>query len=436
MSCPSHGTSNTFFATECNWWAAVRLKLLILALTALSLPVAAQVQGRYSNIAVNKTVDIVQPVPGGPVEFTIEVTNYGDYGAEGVLVRDSIEAPLRIPEGRAASPGKGYYDPESGEWEVGSLRVGESVLLVIPAIIVGDDLPACIVNTAEFDHPQDTTSRNNRSSMAVRWREGADCADISTGVSVTAGHSDFLLDGSCDKVRPYRGTVTLTNRGADAARGIDVQLIQDPVIGPNLRFEDDDCLAATAGGCRIDTMPAGETRRLSFVSDEFRNDKAREQSFSVQVATESIDYDTSNNNPSLAITVKAFSRCDSPYDIGLPDDVVPGGGGGGGGGCFIATAAYGSYLHPHVQVLRDWRDDVLLSTAPGRRFVDAYYRHSPPVADYIADRPWLQSLIRLGLLPLIMVLSWPTPLNVVLLLVLPSIVLAGRRILFAGEGAA
>ncbi|MGE4357911.1 MAG: FG-GAP repeat domain-containing protein, partial [Candidatus Omnitrophota bacterium] len=42
------------------------------------------------------------------------------------------------------------------------------------------------------------------------------------------------------------------------------------------------------------------------------------------------------------------------------DDEVPpatGGGGGGGGGCFIATACFGSYDHPFVKVLRQFRDE-------------------------------------------------------------------------------
>lgn len=82
-----------------------------------------------------------------------------------------------------------------------------------------------------------------------------------------------------------------------------------------------------------------------------------------------------------------------------------GGGGGGGGGCFIATAAYGSYLHPQVQVLRNFRDNYLLTNAPGRAFVALYYRLSPPAADFIARHDMLRLLVRLLLTPLIFTIA-------------------------------
>jgi hypothetical protein len=50
-----------------------------------------------------------------------------------------------------------------------------------------------------------------------------------------------------------------------------------------------------------------------------------------------------------------------------------GGGGGGGGGCFIATAAYGSQMAPHVK----GRDRFLLTNVVGKSFVHLYFKDSP-----------------------------------------------------------
>jgi len=79
------------------------------------------------------------------------------------------------------------------------------------------------------------------------------------------------------------------------------------------------------------------------------------------------------------------------------------GGGGGGGGCFIATAAFGSLLEPHVQILRDFRDRVLLNYSAGKAFVRFYYRNSPPIADKIATSEGLRLITRVMLMPVIAV---------------------------------
>jgi hypothetical protein len=92
-----------------------------------------------------------------------------------------------------------------------------------------------------------------------------------------------------------------------------------------------------------------------------------------------------------------------------------GGGGGGGGGCFIATAAYGSYLHPQVQILRDFRDTRLLTNAPGRAFVALYYRLSPPLAGFIAQHGSLRLLARLLLTPVVLAVAHPAAAGVLLL---------------------
>jgi PKD repeat protein len=74
---------------------------------------------------------------------------------------------------------------------------------------------------------------------------------------------------------------------------------------------------------------------------------------------------------------------------------------GGAGGCFIATAAFGSYVEPHVRLLRDFRDRYLLTNAAGRSFVEVYYRYGPFAADYIKEHGWLKPFVRMLLMPLV-----------------------------------
>jgi hypothetical protein len=103
------------------------------------------------------------------------------------------------------------------------------------------------------------------------------------------------------------------------------------------------------------------------------------------------------------------------------------------GDCFIATAAWGSWLHPHVVSLRRFRDDVLMRVAPGRAFVAAYYRHSPPLAALIEDRPVLRAATRAALLPLALTVEHPRSALAVLLGLWLTLRLARRRRTPRGE---
>jgi hypothetical protein len=63
-------------------------------------------------------------------------------------------------------------------------------------------------------------------------------------------------------------------------------------------------------------------------------------------------------------------------------------------GCFIATAAYGTPAAEQIDVLREFRDAVLLNNSLGSLFVEMYYRLSPPVADFIAGNEVARTVVR------------------------------------------
>jgi hypothetical protein len=77
------------------------------------------------------------------------------------------------------------------------------------------------------------------------------------------------------------------------------------------------------------------------------------------------------------------------------------GGGGGSSDCFIATAAFGTPMEPQVMLLRDFRDEHLLTNAAGRAFVETYYTVSPPIANVIRESETLRAVTRAALTPVI-----------------------------------
>lgn len=78
-----------------------------------------------------------------------------------------------------------------------------------------------------------------------------------------------------------------------------------------------------------------------------------------------------------------------------------------GKGCFIATAVYGTSTSEEIDILRDFRDEVLNHNVFGRIFVEIYYRVSPPLADFIASHDRIRWITRnLAIEPIIKTLQF------------------------------
>jgi len=75
--------------------------------------------------------------------------------------------------------------------------------------------------------------------------------------------------------------------------------------------------------------------------------------------------------------------------------------------CFVATAAYGASTAEEINLLRAFRDVVLLASDPGTEFVSLYYEVSPPIAEVVSHHEFLRTVVRVGFIdPIVAILNW------------------------------
>ena len=354
------------------------------------------------DLELRMSVDIPVPGPGQPVQFTVTLSNIGADPATGVVVTDRLPAELAIPAGMAAFTSTGTYSPDTGAWTVGDMAAGATAVLVLPAIVAAATQPPCSANVADTSNGLDTQKSNNRAVAAVRKSANDRCVDLAV-----SGRGNMVP--ACEKSRHLDLSVSVTNAGPDTASNVFVDLGQTPAITPGLRFTNTGC---TGTRCTIASIPAGSSVTLQALSSDFANSTSQTLTLNFSASSSDTDYATTNNQATSSGVVPVFDTCD--IDIDLPK--------GAGVACFIATAAYGSPLEPHVQALREFRDRHLQQFALGRAFIGFYYRHSPPIADLVADHDSLRLLARAILTPVVLIVVHPVGSLAAVILVFAALV--------------
>ena len=108
-----------------------------------------------------------------------------------------------------------------------------------------------------------------------------------------------------------------------------------------------------------------------------------------------------NSDPDAVLTVQGSAVT----TFGYWNHYKEKGGRDDGGFCFIATAGFGSYFHPQVKILRNFRDLVLTKFSFGRVFIQTYYKYGKLPADLISQSPALKAAVRTLLVPFV-VTGW------------------------------
>jgi len=162
-----------------------------------------------ADLAVTKSADPVNPLPGSNVVYSIIVTNNGAFNATGVELTEPLASGLSYVSDTAS---QGSYNSGSGIWSVGTVNAGSFATLTLTAATATNTAGQSITNIV-------TITGSNQADP------GAD-NNSATSVVTVAG-ADIALTKTVDDPAPFAGfdvvfTITATNNGPSEANLIEI----------------------------------------------------------------------------------------------------------------------------------------------------------------------------------------------------------------------
>jgi len=334
---------------------------------------------------------------GDVITYQIVVANNDNVDATGVEVTDTLADELdflqttTIPAaGTMSDPGP----PQTVVWSVGNLPAGQTATLDIDAQVLRQPFGGMLSNVAEITAVDQVIPSFDLVGLT------AESTVTITGVEITNTVFDSMgfetVASAVGDVVTYK--IVATNNAEVDATGVEIT----DTLADELSF-----LQTTTTPAAGTVFGVGPPQMVVWSVGNLAAGQSATLEIDAQVLFGAIGKDLINASEVTAIDqpfAAGFTAGNFIAVIELPDDILSY---SDGGNCFIATAAFGSYLEPEVRILRKFRDEYLMAYEAGRAFVEWYYRTSPPAAALIRDHAWMRSVVRALLSPAVYGLKYP-----------------------------
>ncbi|MBE7552890.1 MAG: DUF11 domain-containing protein [Anaerolineales bacterium] len=244
-----------------------------------------------ADLAVSKIVDNSGPKEGGPLLYTVTVTNNGPDDATGVVVSDTLPLSVTLT---ASSTSQGGYDSATGLWQVGDLTASASATLTLSATVQTGTIGQIITNTA---------------AISASDQSDADLGNNSADAVVRVSSADLALSKTVDQAQPNENelivyTVVMINQGPDNATGVVISETLPLSLTLVTSSTSQGSYDSSAGRWQAGSLVASETATLTLTALVNAGTAGQTLTNTAEVSqSDQSDPFTANNTASVPVTV-------------------------------------------------------------------------------------------------------------------------------------